>query len=99
MSKALLKYYFIRLLILIIPLVFLGLMLMYPTNNNSRHRGDPALEIAMLGGSCSLSFAIIMLFQLIQNRINKKQFWIANLVLILIVTVPIVMFLYNMGVF
>ena len=96
-SKRLIKYFLIRLAVLIIPLLILGLLLMIPEGNHERT--DRGLGIAILGGIWLHIFALIMFFEILKSIVKKTPFWKVSLILLLIVIVPILRLAFLMGAF
>ncbi len=101
-SKRLIKYFLIRLVVLIIPLLILGLLLMIPEeggNHGSHGRADRGLGIAIFGGIWLHIFALIMFFEILKSIVKKTPFWKVSLILLLIVIVPILRLAFLMGAF
>jgi len=102
MSKEIIKYFFVRFLILIIPIVILILGLLYaPKNNVSPPKGysDAGFGIAVMGGAWLQLYFLIMLYQMIFNIFKKNNLWKANLAIMAIIIIPILRYLFLMGAF
>ena len=102
MSKGVIKYFFVRFLFLITPIIILVLGLLYgPKNNPSPRKGnaDIGLGFAIVGGAWLQLFFLIMLYQMIFNIFKKNNLWKANLVIMAIIIIPILRYLFLMGAF
>ncbi len=67
------RYFIFRFIILCIPIIFLILALNYGSNN-SEHRTDRGLGVAILSGEWLVFYFIIMIIEMFYRIVKKKLF-------------------------
>ncbi|WP_146052896.1 hypothetical protein [Aquimarina sp. I32.4] len=87
------SYFFIRLLILILPIIVLAILMKYTNPDYSEKKGhtDRGLGFAIMGGLWIIIFISITIIEMIYRIYRKQKKWYANGLLILLIIIAMML--------